>query len=262
MTSGRFTAVYTWLGLAVALGACAAGKGASPATSNARSSSLASAGSDAAPPAERPANPAYAKLPPYPVAPADPWRGVVGDQPRRWSEERARQWMIRGDDFECSAARDHCIDPDAWFFVTIADHERGLPAAAGWDVFGPDGKPASAVNVRRPGLADASGWRALRTVPATRTSLVRGAAVVTLERGAPRPTSGVASHDLTWLSGLVDEVDHDTGTFTLVNHPGAFPLWGARVVVLTWEPGGRVQIVGGKQRSELGVTASETFAAR
>jgi hypothetical protein len=215
---------------------------------------------DAPPPAEKPAHPAYAKLPPYPAAPADPWRGVVGDQPRRWSEDRARQWMIRGDELACTAARDHCVDPDAWFFVTIADHDRGLPVAAGWDVFGPTG-PASAQNVRRSGLAGDSGWRALRTVPATRDNLVRGAGVVTLERGAPLPASGVASHDTPWLYGLVDEVDLAAGTFTLANHEGALPLWGARVVVLAWEPGGKVQIVGGKLRSELGVKASETFVA-
>ena len=254
-------AMSKWLGLAVSLAACAAGKGSSPGASTPPSSEAASTGSDTAPPAEKAAHPAYAKLPPYPTAPADPWRGVVGDQPRRWSEERARSWMIRGDDFDCSAAHDHCIDPDAWFFVAIADVDRGVPAPAGWDVFGASGLPASASNVRRSGLAGESGWRALRTVPATKTNLVRGAAVITLEPGAPKLTSGVASHDTPWLYGLVDEVDLAGGTFRIANHQGAFPLWGARVVVLTWEPGRKVQIVGGKQRSELGVKASETFAA-
>lgn len=251
--------MHTWLGLAVALGACATGhKGYAPGDEHATTSPRESVpGSTQAVAAK--ADPAYAKLPPYPTAPADPWRGVVGDLPRRWSEDRAAHWTIRGDAFECSAAHDHCIDPDAWFVVRNEVYERSLPAPVAWEVFGPDGRPATATNARHYDVGADPEWRAFRTVPATRTNLARGASVITLDAGAAKPTSGVASHDAAWVYGLVDEVNLDGGTFTLANHEGAYPLWAARIVVLTWEPSGKVKIVGGKQRGELGVKASETF---
>ena len=206
-----------------------------------------------------PGTAAYTKLPPYPTAPADPWRGVVGDKPRLWSEDRAHHWVIRGDETECSAAHDHCIDPDAWFVVKNADVESHLPAVVGWEVFGADGKPATATNAKHYDVGADTEWRAFRTVPATKANLVRGAGIVTLDHGAAKPTSGVASHDAAWVYGLLEEVDAGSGTLTIANQEGSYPLWAARVVVLTWEPIGKVQIVGGKQRGELGVKASETF---
>lgn len=251
--------MHKWLGLAVSLAACATTrKGYTPGDDHATASST----SGAEPTASRPAAAelAYAKLPPYPAAPADPWRGVVGDLPRRWSEDRAAHWTIRGDAFDCSAAHDHCIDPDAWFVGKSADIESHLPAPVAWEVFGADGKPATAANARHFEVGTDNEWRAFRTVPATKANIARGAGVITLERGAAKPTSGVASHDATWVYGLVDEVDLDGGTFTFTNTDGAYPLWAARVVVLTWDPAGKVKVVGDKPRGALGVKASETYA--
>jgi hypothetical protein len=213
-------------------------------------------GYPAAPPA--PPDGQYAKLPAYPTAPADPWRGVSGDQPKRWTAEAARHWVIRGNEYDCSAARDHCLDPDAWFVVRNSDLKKPT-AAVGWEVFGADGMPASAGNARHYGVGSETEWTAFRTVPATKANIAAGFAVVALDRSAGKLTSGVGSHDASWIYGIVDEVDLDGGFYTLKDRSDTFKLWGARVVVLTWKPGGKVQIVGGKKRDQLAVKPADVF---
>ncbi|MEO7093940.1 MAG: hypothetical protein ABI175_11865 [Polyangiales bacterium] len=206
-----------------------------------------------------PADGQFHRLPPYPAAPADPWRAVSGDQPKRWPEDMARYWIIRGNEYDCSAAHDHCIDPDAWFVVRNNDLQRLSYASVGWEVLGPNGTPASAGNARHYGVGSETEWTAFRTVPATKTNIAPGSAVIALDRGAGKLTNGVQSHDASWTYGVVDEVDLDGGFYTLKDRADSYKLWGARVVVLSWKPGGKVQIVGNKKRDQLAVKPTDVF---
>jgi hypothetical protein len=197
----------------------------------------------------------YHKLPPYPSAPADPWAAVDGDQPRRWSAEDADHWVVRGNEGDCSAAHDHCLVKDAWFVVRDRDLERELTSAT-VHVFGPE-EPAVAVNARSNRVGDP--YTAFRTVPATRANMVVGATVVGLSRETPGLGSGQHAVEVYWNYGTVEDVDFDVGVYKLKGARDTAWLTGARVVVLSWHPGGKVKIVGARKRDQLAVKTADVF---
>ena len=198
----------------------------------------------------------------YPTAPADPWVAVNGDQPRRRGAD-VENWKLRGKpETVCSAKIDHCIPPDAWFIVKDSDAKRYMPTSAGWTVFDQNGHLANAWNGRSPISTnkDNKEITAYRTVPATKTNIKPGSQVMVMSRDSGIPNSEESSYGAYWNYGIVDEVDIDGGFFTLKNKDDTFKLFAARVVVLSWKPGGKVEIVGGKSKNELAVKASDTFS--
>lgn len=200
------------------------------------------------------------KEPPYLTAPADPWAAVAGDQPRRWSVEQAEKWTVRGDQSPCTAKEDHCLVKDAWFFVSQAsiDRKKERPAAqvsAAVGVFGPR-------EILRPWNArsqlQSKPFVAYRTVPATKQTLVPGSIAIALA-GDPPLSDGIGAVEAFWVLGIVDSVDLAAGTFTLEDYRASYPLHYARVAVLKWVDGGKVEIVGGKKRDQLGVSVKDLF---
>jgi hypothetical protein len=199
--------------------------------------------------------------PPYPTAPADPWAAVAGDQPLRLPRERADHWIVRGSQTQCTAVRDHCLVKETWFFVqqSMIDRKAQYPnvlISAGPAIFGPD-RPYTPANTRSP-LQSTADAIAFRTVPATKRNLVPGAYVIGIPHG-DLPYSGVSAIGAGWQYGELESVDYDAGVYQLKDYPDTMPLAGARVVVLAWKPGGKVEIVGKQRREQLAVSAADVF---
>jgi hypothetical protein len=97
-------------------------------------------------------------------------------------------------------------------------------------------------------------------VPATKANLVPGAIVFGLSRPTVIPQSGADATQMTWDYGIVESVDLDVGVYKLKDYPDTMMVQGARVGVLKWVPGGKVEIVGGKAKTALAVRAADTFA--
>lgn len=198
----------------------------------------------------------------YGGGPADPWMAVAGDQPKLIPHERADYWKLRGDDYDCTAAHDHCLEPYVWFTISETDRKRGLPKPVAQAVFGTEHERQDHLYGPVNGRADGYGgdpFVAYRTVPATTTNIAVGTLVIALDRSAGALRSAEGANGATWWIGEVEEIDLDGGFFKLKDRDDMFKLWGARPVVLMWKPGGKVQIVGGKSRDQLAVKAADTF---
>jgi hypothetical protein len=197
---------------------------------------------------------------PYLTAPADPWAAVSGDQPLRWTEAQAEKWTSRGDENPCTAREDHCLVKDAWFFASESDIERKKtrPAAQigmAVAVIGPK-------SLLRPWNAQSrlksAPYVGYRTVPATKATLVPGALAIAMKGDIP-VTTAIGAVEGFWVLGVVESVDLAAGTFKLVDYAGDYPLHYARIAVLTWKEGGKVEIVGGKKRDTLAVNVKDLF---
>jgi hypothetical protein len=193
-------------------------------------------------------------LPAYPSAPQDPWLAVDGDQPKRRARE---QWTVRSTDGDCSAAHDHCLEPDAWFIVQKAELARDKYVAASVALFGPEGGTLYPGNTRAQWVRE--NFIAYHTVPATKANMVPGAIVFGIGRPTVIPSSGTDAVGMSWQYGVLESVDLDVGVYTLKGASDTLMLPGARVAVLTWTPGGKVEIVGGKAKNQLAVTAKDVF---
>jgi hypothetical protein len=201
-------------------------------------------------------------LPPYPDAPADPWAAVAGDQPRRMKQTDADQFRVREDLTKCTAARDHCLPAQAWFIAKpLYDreaHAEVMPA-----VLGTEAPIAPSNTGSRYPFSET--YTAFRTVPATRANLVPGAIVIGRGHGYVAE-SAAESWGGPWYIGTLASVDYNAGSYKLATAHGAdgddMPLSFARVAVLSWQPGAKVQIVGGRSRDTLAVKASDVFMPR
>jgi hypothetical protein len=193
----------------------------------------------------------------YGYGPADPWLGVDGDHPR--ANDNAESWVLRGDPYDCNAAHDHCIDPLVWFTARGADLRRGLPQVVGMGQFGNDPHVVYGPVNSTTGPRYDDDFTAYRTVPATKANLAAGTLVVVLSRSAGKLSSATHAYESSWWVGEVEEINAEGGYFTLKHRDDVFELWGARAVVLTWKPGGKVTIVGGKKRDQLAVRASDVY---
>ena len=134
---------------------------------------------------------------------------------------------------------------EAWFTENDEHRARGGLRSASLHVFGPNGPaaPANAANPFRGGP-----YTAYRTVPATRKNLVPGALAIVYPRPYAHPSDGRQAIERLWDIAPVEAVDHELGTVKLQGHADTHLLSAARVVVMTWQPGGRVKIVGDTQR--------------
>jgi len=203
----------------------------------------------------------YYKEQAYASAPADPWAGVANDQPVRWATPD--RWVLRENEAACTAKLDHCLVKEAWFVI---DNDRlegskrrsGLElTGARWQVYGSDGFMSPA-NTTFAGLHSGD-ITAYRTVPATRHNVAPGVIAIGLPHATPVPASARASYELGWTYGIVEEVDFDIGVYRLKGDSDTRPLAGARIAVLSWRPGEKVQIVGGKRRDQLAVQPTDVF---
>ncbi len=192
-------------------------------------------------------------------APADPWLGVAGDKPVTFGKpfvalKSPERWLVQDDHKPCTAARDHCLPAITWIVVqspTRADVQTGRPAA-----FRPDG-PDTPYYSSAP-LGRDNPYIAYRTVPATRTNLVPGVIASAIEFPDAYPTSPIDAFRY-WHTGTVDKVDWDMGFVYLVGREEPMFITGTRVAVMSYTPGGKVTILGGKKREELGVALGDVI---
>lgn len=197
----------------------------------------------------------------YGYGPADPWLVVDGEQPKLLPHDKAEYWKVRGDDYDCSAAHDHCLEDMVWFTIRKSDLERGLPKPVAQNIMGTEGNDHlyGAVNGRGANFYGGDAFSAYRTVPATKTNIAVGSLVVALDRKDGKLRSASQAHEATWWLGEVEEIDLEGGFYKLKDRDDVFKLWGARPVVLMWQKGGKVQIVGNKKRDQLAVKPADTF---
>lgn len=202
----------------------------------------------------------YYKEQGYASAPADPWAGVANDQPVRWATPD--RWVLRETPAECTAKLDHCLVKEAWFVVND-DHLQGKKQRSGvelidtrWQVYGGE-EFLSPANTTFQGPRKGN-LTAYRTVPATRHNMAPGVIAIGLPHGII-PAHARASYELGWTYGIVEEVDFDIGVYRLKGDSDTRPLAGARVAVLAWRAGEKVQILGGKRRDQLAVQPADVF---
>jgi hypothetical protein len=198
-----------------------------------------------------------ADYPPYATEPFDPFVGVDGDEPFRLTEDEISRWRVREDDFACTAAVDHCLLGNQWLLEQDADRDRGGTARnASAYGFGPT-EPV------RPGNAHSAyireNYTAYRTVPATKKNLTPGTLAFVLSFPAKHPGSGRDAQGAMWNVGKVAKVDWDMGFVFLEGHKKQFWLSATRVGVMSWRPGEKIQILGGKKREELAVAKGDVI---
>ena len=189
---------------------------------------------------------------PYPETPVDPWIGVVDGKPAiTGGRIRPRP------EAECSALHDHCLRECAWFPVQHASKLARQPATT-----------VPAIRVDDPDVNfDAADGGILgtryptyyRTVPATRRMLTPGAIIVVVDYPYWAPTGEALEGGVLWKMGVLDRVDWNAGKLYLAGETGAFWLSAARVAVLSYQAGGTVEILGGRNRDELAVKPDEVL---
>jgi hypothetical protein len=195
-------------------------------------------------------------MPQYASAPQDPWLAVDGDQPKKRPLPR---WHARDTEGDCSAAHDHCFEPDMWFLVQDADMRRAADRPeiqSSVATFSSEGT-LYAGNIS--GTWVRENFVAYHTVPATKATLVPGATVFGLVRPKHIPANGVDAITLGWYMGTVESVELDIGVYTLKGYSESMWLSAARIPVLKWKPGGKVEVIGNKPKDQLAVRAADVF---
>ncbi len=186
-------------------------------------------------------------------APADPWTGVAGDAPATIDDSPTLQRLaVKAEDSPrpCTAARDHCLPALAWLW--IHEGETHLPVQdAHFAVFTPEGPISPTGHVQT-----FDGFQAYRTVPATHANLVPGAIVATFD--TPIPADPLDAFQ-TWRAGTVERVDWELGFIFYAGGKEPRLITSARVAVLGYATGGKVEILGGKARDQLSVRISDVI---
>lgn len=185
----------------------------------------------------------------YSTTPVDPWLAVASDKPAL----ATGLWRHGKRGARCTAQHDHCVRECAWFIsYDKSGADQPVPT---WmmqqdeaDTFRDGMRTTRLEHLPRP---------AYRTVPATRRHLTPGAIVIALTYPAriPKDDLGVDA----WLVGRLDRVDWKAGKLYMVGSPDPFWLSATRVAVLSYRPGGKVEIVGKLRRDELAARPGELF---
>ncbi len=195
----------------------------------------------------------------YSSAPVDPWLAVKNDEPVRGTPDDAGAWKISDKEAQCTAKIDHCLHPDVWFLVRASDleyHRKGQQLSASPVVFSTEG-PEVPWNAQVSRMGDK--YVAFRTVPATKKHMVPGAIVIGLSHKSGLPNSGKAAEEASWSYNILEEAKLDLGVYQAQEAADTMPLTGARVAVLSWKPGEKVQILNGRKKEQLAVTPTEVF---
>jgi hypothetical protein len=190
----------------------------------------------------------------FPIAdrPVDPWAGVDGDHPVMFEDEDSEvtsRWEVEKRELACTAARDHCLPPIAWMWVT-ATRPTEMANVVAFTKYGP-----RSPNGLRWGHINPDAYVAYRTVPATRANLVPGA--IAFAFPDPYPTE-VTEVYRDWYYGKVERVDWDLGFVFLAGNGEPRMITGTRVAVLSYD-GKQLAIVGGKQRDQLAVSPNDVI---
>lgn len=205
--------------------------------------------------------------PPYPppARPADPWVALDHEQPAVIPVKIhvAHAGVLAMDDVgPCDAAHDHCFRDCSWLvkdaeetgvrqwigtvghrvadghFVTPGGALRTSFRAGGIQVFDP-------------------GFIAYRTVPAARRLLAPGRLVAAMDHVPVNEQEALSG----WRMGTVLKLDEAAGTVQLAGSKDTYPLAATRVVVASWQEGGKVTPVEGISRDAARVTSEEVYAA-
>lgn len=199
---------------------------------------------------------AWTNKPPihFPISdrPADPWAGVDGDHPAMFEDEESSvssRWEIEKRELACTAARDHCLPPIAWMWVT-ASRPTELANVVAFTKYGP-----RSPNGIRWGHIDQSPYVAYRTVPATKTNLVPGAIAFAFPDPYPTEVSEVYRD---WNYGKVERVDWDLGFVFFEGSGEPRMLTATRVAVISWD-GTTLQVLGDKKRDQLAVSPRDVI---
>lgn len=186
--------------------------------------------------------------------PASPWAGVSKGHPVK-VDMKFERWWIRDENIACTAARDHCLPAQSWFWVKNVVESTTVKTAYPV-VFTADGpkRPAPLANGDKPA------YTAYRSVPATKKNLVAGVhAFAFPDHATPRSTDDVYDR---WQMGIVDRVDWDLGMLFFKEMEQPFFITAARIGVLSYEPDAGVKILHGKKRDELTVRAADVVLPR
>ncbi len=176
---------------------------------------------------------------PYPETPVDPWIAVGGERPIS-----VDTWNAKRPAADCSAMHDHCLRECVWFEAGQEAHFL-KPRLAGYDLGYRNDQT----------MIDDDVPVIYRTVPATRRQLTPGVIVTAVEY----PNRTATEEGGGWRMGRLDRVDHKSGKFYMVGEAQPFWLSAARVAVLSYRVGGKVDILDGRKRAELAVRPDELF---
>jgi hypothetical protein len=197
----------------------------------------------------------------YPTAPVDPMLSVKDGQPVVVNND---DWKVRASKGStCTAAQDHCIDPRTWFYEDdISRDGKAVNRRVVLGTFTNEGVQGPH-NTRATGhiLNEDNPYTAYKTVPATRKNLDKGTLVIAMMYPVVTPEDGGSVFEsISWEIGVVDRVDWDLMKVYLVgSEDESIAIAATRVAVLSYRPGGKVAVIGGKKPTEIQVKAADAI---
>lgn len=181
---------------------------------------------------------------PYLDRPADPWLAVVDGRPARTTLPRDRRGHRPPTGrAACDAAHDHCLRDCTW--IVTQSRGGGQDHRASAFHVGPDGGFVAAPDGTS--VNPQPGFVAYRSVPATRANLRVGALAIAVP--APARDAGPTPLDAIWHVGTVASIDWSAGTLRLEGQREPYFVSAARIAVLRYQDGGRVEALAGDARA-------------
>jgi hypothetical protein len=238
--------------------AASPGGGGSSSGSSSDSSSSAEEGESSDPQARG----HYKDYPRYPEAPVDPLLSVKDGKPVIVNSD---DWKVRASEgSDCTAVHDHCIDARTWFYEDDISRDGKIKNArrAVLGTFTNEGVEGPH-NTRATGriINEDNPYTAYKTVPATRKNLEKGTLVIAMTYPNVTPSDGGSVfEDIGWQVGIIDRVDWDLMKVYLVgSEDDSIAIAATRVAVLSYRPGEKVMILGGKKANELQVKPADVI---
>jgi hypothetical protein len=234
---------------------------ASPGGGGSSSSDTTASASDGEESSDPQARGHYKNYPRYLEAPADPLLSVKDGKP---VVIEATDWQVRASEgTECTAVRDHCIDPRTWFYEDDISRDGKNKSARRvvLGTFTTEGVEGPH-NSRSVGILNENNpYTAYKTVPATRKNIEKGTLVVAMAYPAVTPAHGASPFDdIWWHIGVIDHIDWDLMKVYLVGaEDESIAIAATRVAVLSYRPGEKVVILGGKKSNEIQVKAADVI---
>lgn len=185
--------------------------------------------------------------------PVDPRLAVDGDRPRVVPHETRPRVYVGGGE-RCDASLDHCLQDCAWL-VSRAPAAGELPVATQFIATRSGFESTQRVDGHVVKLGAGDAYQAYRSLPVTRTNVAPGTLVLV--------NGDWLGREAVWQLGEVESIDWYAGSLQLRDHrPGNFALSHARVAVLRYVPGGRVEYVNGFGPDRLAIAPDELILER